>query len=201
MTVQGFLDPLLAAHPLLVYPATYFSIILIGNPASFAALWLAFEDHLRASSMFGILGLILFADISGDLAWYSLGRSLRDTRIGRLIHSHIPRRNAIEKHVAKNASKWIFLSKFIPSSTFAIIFSVGWAKVKFRKFLPVSLAAIGSSVAVLALIAYALASSLSSINAPVIFRRIEHLLAISLVIFIGLNIIIARFSRNLMKEE
>lgn len=200
MTIHGFFAPLIAAQPLLVYPVTFLSIILIGNPVSFAAFYLAFQENFRAGNLFGIVLLVLAADIAGDLAWFWLGKKLRGTKLGHFLRRHIPKHEELENNIRANSDKWIFLSKFIPSTTFAIIFSVGWADIKFKKFWPVSLAAIASSVLVLMAVAFGLASSLSGLEAVHAFKRFERLFVLALIIFFILNFAVAKISRKILRR-
>lgn len=200
MTVQAFFAPLLAAYPLLVYPGMVLSIILIGNLASFSFFWLAFTENFRASHLFLIIILVFLADVAGDLLWYALGRTFSGTKFGNRLYGRVAGHGDIEKHLAENAPRWIFLSKYIPFSTFAIIFSAGWAKIPFKKFWPVSLTAIASSVFVLMLITYGLSTGLSGLEAVSIFKHIERLLAVAVLLFLLLNFVIAKLVRRVVRH-
>ena len=195
--IRAFFVPILAAYPVLVYLGTYISIIIVGNVVSFATLWLAFQGELDFKNFLGVVGLVLFADISGDLAWYWLGRKLRGTRLGEFLYRHIPKQKEIEEHIAANSKRWIFLSKFIPSSTFAIIFSVGWAKIDFKKFFATSLLAIFSSVAILVLLAFGLATGLSGLEAATAFKKYERLFLLAIIIFIVIDLLLGKLFRTL----
>lgn len=199
--IRAFFAPILTAYPALVYLGTYLSIIFIGNVVSFATLWLAFQGKLEARSFFGVVGLVLFADISGDLAWYWFGRTFRGTRLGNFIYNRIPRREEIEEYIASNPQKWIFLSKFIPASTFAIIFSVGWVRTDFKKFFFASLAAIASSVAVLVLLAFGLARGLSSFEAEAAFRHYERLFLLAVAIFLAIDLLAGKLLRSFVRKK
>lgn len=194
--IRAFFTPLLLAYPLLLYFGTYLSIIFIGNLVSFTTLWLAFQGNLEFLPFLGVIALVLFADISGDLAWYFLGKKLSGTRFGHFLYNRIPHHREIEEYIQASAPKLIFLSKFIPGSTFAIIFSVGWAKTDFKKFFPISLAAIMSSVSVLVLLAFGLASSLSALTAASLFKRYEHLVILAVVLFLIIDILLGKLFRR-----
>lgn len=199
--IQSFFAPILLAYPLLLYFGTYLSIIILGNVVSFATLWLAFQGDVQIGPFLVVVSLVLFADISGDLTWYWLGRSLRGTRFGTFIYRRVPQRENIERHIQKRATRWIFLSKFIPFSTFPIIFSAGWANVPFRKFFPVSLAAIVSSVATLVLLSFGLSLGLSPLEPVAAFKQFERLFLLGIIIFLALNFLAAKLSRRVLRRE
>jgi membrane protein DedA with SNARE-associated domain len=194
--IQAFFAPILAGYPFFVYFGTYLSVIIFGNVVSFATLWLAFQGNVQVGPFLGVASLVILADISGDQAWYWLGRSLRDTKFGSFLYSHIPRRVHIEKHIEEHPDRWIFLSKFIPYSTFPIIFMTGWAQVPFRKFLPASLAAIISSVSALVLLAYGFKLGLSALQPVAFFKSFERLFLLGILLFLLLHFLGAKLSRR-----
>lgn len=198
--IRAFFVPLLVAYPALVYLGTYLSIIIVGNVVSFATLWLAFQGELDFKNFLGVVGLVLFADISGDLAWYWLGRKLRGTRLGEFLHRHLPKHEEIEGYITANSKKWIFLSKFIPSSTFTIIFLVGWSKIDFKKFFSTSLLAIFSSVAILVALAFGLATGLSGLEAATVFKKYERLFLLAVILFLVINFVLGKLFRSLVRR-
>ena len=199
--VRTFFAPILLAYPFLVYFGTYISIIICGNVVSVATLWLAFQGKVEIIPFVGVVALVLFSDISGDQAWYWLGRGLRGTKLGSFLYRKLPKREYLESHIRRQAERWIYLSKFIPSSTFPIIFLAGWSDVPFRKFLRSSLAAIGSSTAVLVLLAYGFSLGLSTLEPTAFFRRFERLFLLGIVIFLALNFLAVKLSRRILRRE
>ncbi len=200
--VSGFFTNLIDNYPLLTYPGLFLSIILIGNPVSFSAFWLAFQEEFKFSTIAGLFAFVVFTDICGDLAWYYMGKKLRGTPFGEKIHSKIPRAKDVADHLEKYGAKWVFLSKYIPSSTFTIIFSAGWADMPFRKFIKTSLLAIFSSVIVIAGLTYGLSSGFTAIEAKSVFNRIEQLLVVGLVAFLLINFFFGKLvARHFHKKE
>ena len=84
---------------------------------------LAFQEEFLFSKIAGLFAFVIFTDICGDLAWYYMGKKLRGTPFGEKIHSKIPKAKDVAQNLEKHSSKLVFFSKYIPSSTFAIIFS------------------------------------------------------------------------------
>lgn len=177
------LSPFVTTNPFLAYLIVYGATIILGNLAAFTALWIGLHNNFGASVLPLIILSLFLADISGDLLWYFSGRALRDTKFGNFIKERLPGHRHIERHIHRNSARWIVLSKFIYSTTFPIIFSVGWAKIEFKKFLPYSLLAIATSIPLLVLIAYGISSWLSPLEASFAFRQIERILAIGIVTF------------------
>lgn len=200
--VSGFFADLITNYPLLTYPGLFLSIIIIGNPVTFSAFWLAFQEQFSFSTIAWLVSFVIFTDICGDLTWYYMGRKLRGTPFGEKLHSKIPKAQDVADHLEKYGSKWVFLAKYIPSSTFAIIFSAGWVNMPFGKFLKSSLFAIFSSVIVIAGLTYGLSSGFTAIEAKSIFSRIEQLLAVGLVAFLIINFSIGKIiAWHLRKKE
>ena len=188
-------------YPLLTYPGLFISIILIGNPVSFSTFWLAFQEEFRFSEIAWLFAFVVFTDVCGDLAWYYMGKKLRGTKFGEKIHSKIPKADIIAAHLERHASKWVFLSKYIPSSTFTIIFSAGWADMPFKKFIKTSLVAIFSSVLVIAGLTYGLSSGFTALEAKSIFNRIEQLLVVGLVAFLLINFVFGKLITRYLKKK
>ncbi len=197
--IRAFFLPIIATYPVLLYLGTYLSIIFLGNVISFTTLLLAFQGSVSVGPFLGVIALVLFADISGDLAWYWLGRKLPGTRVGEFLYRKLPKHEEIERNVLKRAERWVFLSKFIPASTFTIIFLTGWSEVPFKKFFRTSLAAIFCSVAVLTLFAFALSLGLSSLEPIALFKRFERLFALGIIIFLLFNFFLAKLFRRLIR--
>jgi len=170
----------------------FFSTLIIGNVVSFTALWIGFREYSNTRILPFIILTLIAADLIGDILWYSLGRLGRDTRFGNFLHNHLPRQKKIETHIQKSSRQWIFLSKYIPSSTFAIIFSVGWARVEFKKFWPVSLAAIFSSLAIIIGLSWGLSAGLSLLEAVAFFKRFERILLVGVILFVAVSYIISK---------
>jgi membrane protein DedA with SNARE-associated domain len=199
--VSGFFTNLISNYPLLTYPGLFISIILLGNPVSFSTFWLAFQEEFRFSTIALLFAFIVFTDICGDLAWYYMGKKLRGTRLGEKLHSKIPKAEIVAAHLKRHDSKWVFLSKYIPSSTFTIIFSAGWTDMPFKKFIRTSLVAILSSVLLIAGITYGLSLGFSAIEAKNIFHRIEQLLVVGLLAFLLINFIFGKLITRYFRRE
>lgn len=192
----------LAAHnPFLAYLGLFGGIVLLGNVGIFAGLWFVTQGYFGSWGVLIFIVLALSAEIGGDLLWYFLGRSLRDTRIGMFFKNRIPYHRKAEMHIQKNSRRWIFLSKFLYAATFPIIFMVGWCKVGFMKFFKMSLVAIFSAVPLALLVSAILISSASYLQAITAFRRLEWVFLAVLFAFIAIQLGVAKwikftFGRN-----
>ncbi len=189
-------------YPLLTYPGLFLSIIIIGNPVTFSTFWLAFQEQFSFSTIAWLVSFVILTDICGDLTWYYMGKKLRGTPFGEKLHSRIPKAKDIAGHLEKHGGKWVFLAKYIPSSTFAIIFSAGWVNVPFKKFIKSSMLAIFSSVIIIAGLTFGLSSGFNAVEAKNIFNRIEHLLAAGLLLFLIITSISGKLiAKYLHKKE
>jgi membrane protein DedA with SNARE-associated domain len=192
---------LVGENALLTYAVIYVGTILLGNILSFSVFWLAFHGS------FGVWGVPLMmlityvADVSGDLSWYALGRKLSGTRFGNWIEDHLPKHKIIIKYVERNATRLVLLSKFIYSSTFVIIFTVGWSKMEFKKFFKTSLITITLWIPLMTAIIYGLTSGFDALRVISIFHHLEILFGLGLIAFIGLNFLISRIAKKYLEED
>ncbi len=192
----------LAAHnPLLAYLGFYGGVILFGNLGIFAGLWFVTQGYLGEWGILFFILTVFVAEITGDLLWYSLGRGLRDTKLGTFLKNHLPRHEKLERHLEKNCSRWVFLSKCAWGTTFPVVFLVGWSKVDFGKFFKTSLFAIALAVPIVLFVAAILISSVSYLRAVTAFRKFEWLFFAVLLVFLVIQLGIAKwvkftFGRN-----
>lgn len=192
---------LASQHHFLPYLIIYVATIFLGNISVFVSLWLAFKGYFASWGVPFLFLAISAAEVTGDLTWYALGHTLRDTRLGAFIRNRLPHHEKIEAHLQRNGSRWIFLSKFIYASSFAILFSVGWSKYDFKTFFRASLTSVVVSLAVFGGIAYGLFMSLSFLEAIAAFKRFERLLLVGLALFVVVNYILARFLKKILGKN
>ncbi len=174
----------------LAYLIIFISAIFIGDIAVFPVLWLVVKGFLGSTGPSLFIITIFTAGISGDLLWYSLGRLLRDTKLGSFIKNHIPRNEKIEKHIQSRTGKWIILSKIIPWSNFPIIFMLGWFKINFKKFIKIDVMAILTWLIIFIAISYSLIAGLGGLGplkSQETFERLERLLLPGVAIFFLIN--------------
>jgi membrane protein DedA with SNARE-associated domain len=177
---------LLASHDLLAVCAViYGSTIFLGNIAAFTSLWVAFGGTLGVWGVPCTIVAIFAANVSGDILWYSMGRGLRTTRLGRWIRGRIPNHENIESHVAGNGLRWMLFAKFVYGSNFPIIFSLGWSRVPFHSFFRRSLQAIALWLPLILGVSYGLYSGLAPLAVAISdVRTVEILFLLGLVLFI-----------------
>ncbi|MDO8537031.1 MAG: VTT domain-containing protein [bacterium] len=184
----------------LAYFIIYIATIFLGNISAFASFWLVFRGYFGPWGIPFLILTIFLADATGDVLWYSLGRTLRDTRFGNFVKNHLPGHEKIEKRLTKSARKWIFLSKFIYSSSFPILFSVGWVRMDFKTYIKTALVAILSWLPILSLLAYGLISGLTPLQAVAIFKRFEVVFIVGLAAFIAADYLLAKLFKFLFKK-
>lgn len=183
-------------NPFLAYFIIYLVTIFLGNISAFASLWLALRGYLGTWGVPWILLTIFAAEATGDLLWYALGRTLRETRFGNFVKNHLPGHSKIEQNLERNGRNWIFLSKFLYGSTFPIIFLVGWTKTDFKKFFQTSLVALLLWLPILTGLAYGLIFSLTPLGAiaafKVIFKKFEFVFFFGLGLFVVADYFLAK---------
>jgi membrane protein DedA with SNARE-associated domain len=182
----------------LAYFIIYIATIFLGNISAFAAFWIVFRGVLGFWGVPFLIVAIFAANVSGDLLWYSLGRALRDTRFGNFVKNHLPRHEKIERAVQKNGTSWMITAKFLYASSLPVIFSIGWAKIGFRKFIRTSLLSVAIWLPILSGLSYGLFSGLSPLLAVSIFKKFEVALIIGLALFITADYFLAKLFRKIL---
>jgi len=178
-------------NPIGAYFIIYLATIFLGNVSAFVSFWIIFEAN------FGILGflvlvlVVFLSDMTGDLLWYSLGRSLRGTRFGLWMETHIPGHAKAEAMVQRKGRQWLFLSKFVLGFAPPVVFSIGWSGMDFKTFYKNSLLSIILWLPILMLLSYGIVSGLAPLAATDL-RKLEWLAAGGFLLFIILDYAIAK---------
>lgn len=168
------------------YFIIYIATIFFGNISAFVGFWIIFEANF---GIFGFLCLILtifLSDMTGDLLWYSLGRSLRGTRFGLWVETHLPGHARAEAMVQRRGQQWLFLSKFVIGFAPPVVFSIGWSGMDLKTFYKNSLLSILLWLPILIGLAYGIVSGLAPLAATD-FRKVEFVFLAGLVLFVILD--------------
>ena len=184
---------LIASHnPFLAYLTIYVATIFLGNISAFAGFWLIFQGYLGSWGVPLLILVIFLADLSGDLLWYTLGRTLRKTRLGGWIKNHTPGYQKAEFVVEKNGRHLLFFSKFIYAAAFPVIFSLGWTKMEFKKFFKNSVLSILIWLPILLGLAYGIVSGLWPLRTVSLLKDFELVFLLGLALFLVCNYLLAR---------
>lgn len=182
------------------YLFIYVGTIFFGNVASFASFWLAYAGVFGKYGVLSMLGMMLFADITGDILWYSLGRALRDTRPGNWVKGKLPRpMQKFEEYVEHHQTRLVALSKFIMGSSFFIMVSVGWARMDFNAFLRTTARSIVVWAVILLALSYGLFSAFNLVGAKTVFHKLEVMLGAGIAAFLLLDFLISYGVRKFFK--
>ncbi len=193
---------LASQNRILAYFIIYLSTIIIGNLSAFASSWIAFGGYLGAWGVPTLILVVIMANLTGDMLWYSLGRGLRNTRPGNWIRNRLPGwHDRIERAFKTNGRKWIVLSKFVYATAFPVIFSAGWTQMPFRRFLKSSLTSVFIWMPILFGMAFGIFSGLSPLGTVSIFRDFEILLLVGICLFALADYLIARILGRAFREE
>jgi membrane protein DedA with SNARE-associated domain len=189
----------------LAYFIIYLATIFLGNISAFASFWLVFRGVFGPWGVPFLIITIYASEISGDLLWYALGMTLRDTRLGNFVKNHLPGHKKIEEKMHKSRTRLIFFSKFLYASSFPVIFMVGWSRIKFKKFIRTSAFALAIWVPILTGMAFGLFSGLLPLRAIAIFKQFEIAFFIGLALFVVADYFVAKLMRVIFgrwwKEE
>jgi membrane protein DedA with SNARE-associated domain len=178
-------------NPIGAYFIIYIVTIFLGNISAFVSFWIIFEAH------FGIVGFLVLAltfflsDMTGDLMWYSLGRSLRGTRFGLWVETHMPGHAKAEAMVRRKGRQWLFLSKFVLGFAPPVVFSIGWSGMDLKTFYRNSLLSILLWLPILMGLSYCIVSGLAPLAATN-FRKLEWVALGGFVLFVILDYAIAK---------
>lgn len=186
-------------NPFGTYLVIYFASVILGNIGSFAGFWIVFEANFGFVGFLFLILIIFLADMTEDLVWYSLGRSLRGTRFGLWIEKHIPGHAKAEAMVKEKGLQWLYLSKFIEGGAPVITFSIGWIGVDFKRFYKNSVLSILLWLPVLTGLAYAIISGLAPLAAANL-KMIGWVALGGFVLFVVLDYAVANGVKLLTKR-
>lgn len=179
----------------LAYLIMYVATIFVGNISIFPEFWIVFHGGFGWWGIPVLALVVIAADISGDMLWYSLGKALRNTRAGEWIKNHFAHHEKIEAYLHKRGLTWVFASKFAYAAP-PFIFIVGWSQMDFKRFIKVSVVSAVVWVGILMGLSYGLVSSLAPLNTVAVFKHIELLFTMGLVAFIVLNMLVSRLLKR-----
>lgn len=186
-------------NPLGAYFVIYLATIFLGNISAFVSFWVIFEANFGLLGFLCLIATIFLADMTGDLLWYSLGRSLRDTRFGLWVETHLPGHAKAEALFQRKGQKWLFMSKFVLGFAPPIVFSIGWSGMDFKTFYKNSLLSILLWLPILTLLSYGIVSGLAPLAATD-FRRVEWIALGGFAAFIVFDYAIAHGIKMLARH-
>lgn len=184
----------------LTYFIFYIATIFAGSVAEFTGFWLVFKGFLGPWGLLFFPLVVLASSTTGDLMWYYFGRALRETRFGNFVKNRLPGHAKMEERIHRNGTNLIFATRFVYASAFPIIFSIGWAGMRFKKFFKMSLVSSLIWVPVLTGIAYGLTLSLTPLQSVVVFKQFEIVFLIGIVSFFVLNYLVTKLVRYFLKR-
>jgi membrane protein DedA with SNARE-associated domain len=171
-------------------------IIIQGEITILVAVYLVVSGNLSWGEFFAIgLGTLLV----GETLVYLVARILRNTRFGwRFAKRLKPSRRAqtYTYYLKTNMKKAFLAAKFLPAANLIVLLLTGWAKVTLGDFLRSYLPAILLWFFSMTGVAYFLTSGLHYLKAANIFRNVEMVMLIVVVLIIVGEI----FLRKLVKK-
>ncbi|MDO8574013.1 MAG: VTT domain-containing protein [bacterium] len=169
------------------YFLVYISTIIIGGPASFSSLWLAFFGHFGPLGTFYTILSVLAANLTSDFGFYALGRTLQGTRLGHYLEKKFSKSKKIRAYFHEGGLNWLFVAKFLQSTSSPLIFLAGWTNVPFKKFSKIALSAEALWFIIILGAIYILGSGIIPLRTIGLFKNLETTLAASLIFFIILH--------------
>jgi membrane protein DedA with SNARE-associated domain len=170
-------------NPIGAYFIIYLATIFLGNISAFVSFWIIFEANFGIVGFLFLMLIVFLSDMTGDHLWYSMGRSLRGTRFGLWVETHMPGHAKAEAMVKRKGRQWLFLSKFVLGLAPPIVFSIGWSGMNFKTFYKNSLFSILLWLPILMALSYGIVSGLAPLAATD-FRRLEWIALGGFALFI-----------------
>lgn len=183
-------------NPVGAYFIIYLVTIFLGNISAFVSFWVIFEANFGLVGFLFLILVVFLSDMTGDLLWYSLGRSLRGTRFGTWMETHIPGHAKAEAMVKRKGRQWLFMSKFVLGFAPPVVFLIGWSGMNFKTFYKNSLLSTLLWLPILMLLSYGIVSGLAPLAATD-FRKLEWLVLCGFLLFIVLDYVIAKIVKIL----
>lgn len=199
---QFFLIELFKQYQFLTYLFFYIAIVFLGNIFSFISFLTIIKSNLGMFYLLIMFLLAYLANISGDILWFSLGKALRDTRLGNFIFNRFaPQNLKAEEIIHKNGIKFFIFSKFFSTGGF-FAFALGWAKKDFKKTINLSLVTSFFLVLIIYIISIGIILGLTSLSkVSNLFEKAEFLFIFGLILFILLEFFISKIIKKILNSN
>ncbi len=195
-TVGGLLDnlgQLILTHQALSHYIIAGGMLIQGEVTILVSSYLIISGSLK---WLDFLIPAFLAVVLSDYALYFFGKFSRDTRIGWKVYKKMKRNKTAQfysYYISQNLKKIIILTKFLVGTNFVVFFSIGWTKVKFRKFFKTHIISVTVWFTVTVIISFFLAGGLHLLKAEKIFKEAEIGIAIAIILMIGGESLLKKF--------
>jgi membrane protein YqaA with SNARE-associated domain len=199
---QFFLIELFKQYQFLTYLFFYIAIVFLGNIFAFIGFLTIIKSGAGIIYILIMFLLAYLANISGDILWFSLGKALRDTRLGNFIFNRFaPQNLKAEEIIHKKGIKFFIFSKFFSTGGF-FAFALGWAKKDFKKTINLSLVTSFFLVLIIYIISIGIILGLTSLSkVSNLFEKAEFLFIFGLILFILLEVLISKIIKKILNSN
>lgn len=138
--------------------------------------------------------LLVLADFIPDVIYYSVGRYGHGRKTFdkfTALHMHL---QTIERMWHNHTLKMMFFAKWAFGLSIVLMMSAGYSKLPMRRYLLFTLPISMLQYGVFLLLGYFLGASAMAVNSSVSY--IEILVAVALVVFLGVNTVLAKYARK-----
>jgi membrane protein DedA with SNARE-associated domain len=180
-------------HQSLSYYLIALASVFQGEATFLIAMYLV---NSGALNFFWVVLAIFCAVILSDYFLYFLGRFLRKTKLGWVLYKKFEENKKMQLYkyyLFKNLGKVIVLSKFLIGINFLFIFSLGWSKIKFKKFFKVHFIIVFIWVLFSSFIFYFLAGGVYLLKAQKVFEKAEIFIFLIILMFFFLEFFLKNF--------
>jgi len=165
-------------------------ILLQGELTTLLSTHLIVESYLSWTQF---LFTAIPALIIGEMAFYAIGRMVRNTRFGWRMERKFKSNRRIQfytRFLHSNAGRLFVIAKFIIGANFLALLLAGWTKMRFRTFFRSYLKSVAFWFTTVTAISYGITSGLHYLKSENIFQKIELIiLGIIILFFIGEHIV------------
>lgn len=140
--------------PPIAYALVALATTCFGNLVALPAILLGLYGHFGTNGTYLVPASVLAGHLFGDALWYTLGRTLSETRRGEWLKAKLPRHRRISGFF-ETGNVWLLVaSKLLAASTAPILFLLGWYRTAPARYARLSLISAGAWFA--SLLAFAL---------------------------------------------
>ena len=176
-------------------------IILQGEVTIFVAVYLIVNGNLTWHDFILVtLGTLL----SAEVFVYIVARIMRNTRFGWRYYKRIKPNRRIQHYILylkTNMKKLLIAAKFLPGTNLIILLLAGWSKVRFGEFFRSYFTSVLLWFFSMSAVAYFLMSGLHYLNSKRIFRQVEIVIAVIVVLVIFGETILRKALRKIATLE
>lgn len=129
--------------PPMAYVLMALGTTCFGNLVAVPAVLLGLDGALGPRGFWLAPVAVVAGHLFGDVMWFTLGRTLAETRGGEWLRKRMPRHRRVERFFESGSVYILAVSKLLATPTVPILFLLGWYRTEPRRYVRLSVVSAG----------------------------------------------------------